>query len=135
MHILQLWFCDYIPFNQHGFQPGKGTGTAWSDLLTKVLPSANIYEFDLSKFFDSVNLDYLLRLLIACLFSFSPVFVLIIKTLLRIKVAGGVPASLANQIVDWNRTLAESPLRGGELGAHQNCNFNSTFLKVIKKMY
>ena len=67
MHILQLWFCDYIPINQHGFQPGKGTATAWSNLLTKVLPSANIYEFDLSKFFDSVNLDYLLRLLKAAL--------------------------------------------------------------------
>lgn len=94
MHILQLWLSPYIPSNQHGFQPGLGTGSAWREILIKVVGSPNIYEFDLSKFFDSVNLDYLLRLLKAL----------------------GIPDNLANLIINWNRQLPTS----GALAAHQH---------------
>jgi len=37
--------------------------TAWLDIVTRVLPSPDIYEFDLKGFFDSVNQRYLRKLL------------------------------------------------------------------------
>lgn len=49
---------------QHGFLPHRGTGTAWKEILTKVIPSSNIYEFDLKQFFPSVNVEELQKALI-----------------------------------------------------------------------
>jgi hypothetical protein len=46
-----------IPDEQHGFVPGRGTLTAWKHILSRVIHERNIYEIDLSKFFDGVNLD------------------------------------------------------------------------------
>ena len=48
-----------IPENQHGFYKGRGTGTAWLHILTKVIDQRNIYEFDLQEFFCSINLSWL----------------------------------------------------------------------------
>lgn len=45
--------------SQHGFRPGRGTLTAWKHILSKVIHSKDIYEFDLRGFFDSINLDYI----------------------------------------------------------------------------
>jgi len=42
---------------QHGFRPGRGTLTAWRCILEKVISARDIYEFDLRKFFDLINLD------------------------------------------------------------------------------
>lgn len=50
-----------ISDSQHGFQPGKGTMTAWREIISKVINSPDIYEFDLEKFFDQVNLNTILR--------------------------------------------------------------------------
>lgn len=36
--------------SQHGFRPGRGTMTAWNEILTKVIKSRDIYEFDLKGF-------------------------------------------------------------------------------------
>lgn len=50
--------------SQHGFRPGRGTLTAWKSVLKDVLPSADIYEFDLKQCFPSISLprlDYRLR--------------------------------------------------------------------------
>lgn len=41
--------------NQHGFIPDKGTLTAWIEILSKVISSPNIYEFDLKGYFDNLN--------------------------------------------------------------------------------
>jgi hypothetical protein len=49
---------------QHGFRPGKGTTTAWTEILDKVITSRDIYEFDLKSYFDKVNLDYISDILI-----------------------------------------------------------------------
>jgi len=49
--------------DQHGFRPGRGTKTAWESILKHVLHSRDIYEFDLKNFFDSVNLDYISKIL------------------------------------------------------------------------
>lgn len=55
--VLYLRKKDLWPENQHGFFPKKGTMTAWKEVLGKVIQSPDIWEFDLEKFFDNVNLD------------------------------------------------------------------------------
>ena len=46
--------------SQHGFIPGRGTLTAWKQLLTSdLLYSPYIYECDLRNFFNEISLDYL----------------------------------------------------------------------------
>lgn len=52
----------------HGFTPGRGIWTAWRTVIDKVIPSKYIYEFDLSKCFNSIRLeghneglDYIIR--------------------------------------------------------------------------
>lgn len=48
---------------QHGFRPGLGTKTAWSQVLSKVIKSRYVYEFDLKGFFNNVNVAGVLRYL------------------------------------------------------------------------
>jgi hypothetical protein len=47
-----------LPRDQHAYQPGKGTWTAWRKLLDRALSKPNIYEFDLSNFFGNIDLGY-----------------------------------------------------------------------------
>lgn len=63
-NILVIFLSPYISGNQHGFYPGRGSMTAWQQVLSEVISSPNIYEFDLRKFFDSINLDYLSKVLL-----------------------------------------------------------------------
>lgn len=39
----------------HGFMPGRGTTTAWKELIERVLDKKYIYEFDLKQFFSGVS--------------------------------------------------------------------------------
>jgi len=57
--LLQIWMKTYQHPSQHGFTPNQGTSTAWEEIYSDVIPAKYIYEFDLDKFFDRVNLDYL----------------------------------------------------------------------------
>lgn len=44
--------------SQHGFIPGRGTLTAWKEILREgILAKRNIYECDLTNFFNEVSLD------------------------------------------------------------------------------
>ena len=45
----------HIGAHQHGFVPGRGTMTAWMDILKNVLNSKFIYETDLKGFFDNIS--------------------------------------------------------------------------------
>lgn len=89
-NILLLWLSPYIHSQQHGFYPGRGTLTAWQD-LSKLLTSTHIYEFDLRKFFDSVNLMYLSKVL---------------------KLTG-IPERICDLILLWNQTLPRRSPRHG----------------------
>lgn len=60
-NILHLYLGNLIPESQHGFQPGKGTLTAWKEILAKVINKQNIYEFDLKQFFPSVDIGQIHR--------------------------------------------------------------------------
>lgn len=84
--ILQIWLTPYYHPSQHGFIPHRGTGTAWLQIHENVLKSPNIYEFDLKKYFDSINLDYLRQTLKAT----------------------GIPTPLLNNIIRWSRTATEN---------------------------
>lgn len=53
-----------IPGSQHGFRPNQGTLTAWKQILGEVINQPDIYEFDLKKFFDLINLDWISKELI-----------------------------------------------------------------------
>lgn len=54
---------DKMPEGQHGFQPRKGTLTAWKQFFMEAVKAKNIFEFDLEKFFDTVDLKELFRIL------------------------------------------------------------------------
>lgn len=58
-NLLMIWLHPYIPSTQHGYYPKRGCTTAWTQIYNEVLSSLNIYEFDLRKFFDNLNLDHL----------------------------------------------------------------------------
>ncbi len=81
-NILLVYLSPYIPDNQHGFLPGRGTGTAWKAILSEATASRNIFEFDLNKFFDRVNLHYLER---------------IFKVI-------GIPSDIAELLTLWHQT-------------------------------
>lgn len=80
--ILQVWLHPYSHPSQHGFQQGRGTNSAWNQIHREVLGSSDIYEFDMKKYFDTVNLDYL-------------------GSILR---GTQLPESIIRLILHWNRT-------------------------------
>lgn len=49
--------------HQHGFQPFKGTNSAWKDILLEGINANDIFEFDLKQFFPSVSLPLASRIL------------------------------------------------------------------------
>jgi hypothetical protein len=55
-NLLMIYLYDFIPLQQHGFTPGRGTLTAWKQVLEKAIHAQHIFEFDLKKFFPSVRL-------------------------------------------------------------------------------
>lgn len=81
-HIILIFLSPYISINQMGFFPTRGTKTAWIEVFRQIITKKNILEFDLKKFFPSINLDYLHDMLLAC----------------------GVPHSITQQVISWNRT-------------------------------
>jgi hypothetical protein len=55
---------DQISMNQHAFVPGRGTLTCWRQLISLYSKYPDIVEFDLNKWFDKVDLDFLKKALI-----------------------------------------------------------------------
>jgi hypothetical protein len=63
--LLTIWLSPYWAEQQHGFYPKRGCVTAWT-ALHRVLENpqtTHILEFDLNKYFDSINLTWLTKLL------------------------------------------------------------------------
>jgi len=59
-NMLQIFLKTRITNRQHGFQPGKGTLTAWKDLLNKIHNYKYVYEIDLKQCFPSIRMDFIL---------------------------------------------------------------------------
>lgn len=55
-HFVALFVYDKIPSWQHAFKYGMGTLSAWKEILSKVINSRDIAEFDLQGFFPSVSI-------------------------------------------------------------------------------
>jgi len=53
---LSFYLSDKLSERNHGFRPGRGLWTAWLEILTHVKDQPNIYEFDLTKFFNTIRL-------------------------------------------------------------------------------
>lgn len=58
-NFILIYVSPWISNDQHGYFPQRGTMSAIKVLLTKIIHSKSIYEFDLRKLFDTINLDYL----------------------------------------------------------------------------
>jgi hypothetical protein len=54
-NMLVLWFSPEMLPCQHAYIPGRGTITAWRDIVKNVIKSENIYETDLKGFFDNIS--------------------------------------------------------------------------------
>lgn len=54
-YCLSMFLDRHIPDNFHGHRKGRGTPTAWADILTNMEQYDYIWEFDLKKFHDSMN--------------------------------------------------------------------------------
>jgi len=61
--LLVLRLDEKVNENQHGFRPGKGTLTAWLELLSKVDKYDNIVEFDYKGFFPNLDIEYIMQVL------------------------------------------------------------------------
>jgi hypothetical protein len=62
-NFMHMFVKDYLLPSQHGFIPGRGTLSAWKEIMTKVIDKPYIYECDLKQFFPSVNVSKLGKLL------------------------------------------------------------------------
>lgn len=83
---LLVWYrLGVVKDNQHAYLPKKGVFTAWADLFPRLVTEKNVYEFDLSGFFDEVDLDYSNQRL---------------KSL-------GVPESISNYITQMNKSIVK----------------------------
>lgn len=63
-NMIQLFLMDEILPTQHGFIPGRGTLSAWREIIAKVLKAPFIYECDLKGFFDNVNVAKISEILL-----------------------------------------------------------------------
>lgn len=53
--MLELFLHGVLSARQHGFQPGKGTFTAWKDLVGKIDRYKYVYEIDLKGCFPNIS--------------------------------------------------------------------------------
>src|SRR5208337_1178901 len=57
--IIGLYYETKISMHQHGHRKGRGVGTAWHDVLNRILTKKFIYEFDFMKFHDAIERNFL----------------------------------------------------------------------------
>jgi hypothetical protein len=62
-NMIQLYFEKDVLAHQHGFIPGRGTLSAWRDIISRALNARYIYETDLKGFFDNVSNHEITRIL------------------------------------------------------------------------
>lgn len=54
---MEVFLKNGWPEHQHGYTTGRGVHTAWAHILSVVIKSKNIFEFDFIGFFNNVNLN------------------------------------------------------------------------------
>lgn len=63
LNNLTVWLRTGKEGQQHAYFPGRGVSTAWEEVFKRI-DSPNIYEFDLTGFFDNVDLNWIYQWLI-----------------------------------------------------------------------
>lgn len=66
-NFLYIFYRGDFLESQHGFIPGRGTLTAWIEIVRKVIKARFIFETDLKQFFPSISVDLIERKLSAAL--------------------------------------------------------------------
>jgi len=66
-NFLYMFYRGDFLESQHGFIPGRGTLTAWIEIVRKVIKSRFIFETDLKQFFPSISVELIERKLSASL--------------------------------------------------------------------
>lgn len=61
-NLLEFYLWDSIKYN-HGYQAGKGSGTAWKQILSRMIYYPYIWEYDLDGCFNRISHDSLARIL------------------------------------------------------------------------
>lgn len=61
-NLLEFYLWDSIKYN-HGYQTGKGSGTVWKQLLSRLIYYPYIWEYDLDGCFNRISHDSLARIL------------------------------------------------------------------------
>nr|QCQ69130.1 RNA-dependent DNA polymerase [Powellomyces hirtus] len=62
--VLSLIIDQIVSDNQHGYVPGRGIHTSWSQISNLIISNHKwLYEYDLQTFFDNLNHDLLLEML------------------------------------------------------------------------
>lgn len=62
-NFMVLHLKDKVNIRQHGFIPGRGTMTAWKEILEEVVKSKDIYEIDLKNAFNSISTKHIAKTL------------------------------------------------------------------------
>lgn len=57
--LLAVYYETRLSPHQHGHRKGMGLGTAWHEVINRVLPCKYIYEFDLKKFHDALERNFI----------------------------------------------------------------------------
>jgi hypothetical protein len=55
--MLESYIAAGWPNNQHGYKSGRGVHTIWNQVFVSVIKAKNIFEFDLTGFFNNVNVE------------------------------------------------------------------------------
>lgn len=80
-----VWWREGEVENQHAYKPGKNIISAWKNLYPKLLKEKNAYEFDLTSFFDKVDLNYNKEAMIR----------------------SGIPAGISEYLTELNRSIVK----------------------------
>lgn len=99
--ILQIYLLPYHSKYQHGFWPGRGVQSAWHNILTRLWRSADIWEFDFRKFFDSISLTYLHKMLESY----------------------GIPENISTYLIDLQRSIPKGGEKIYNLPPREICRF------------
>lgn len=104
-NFMSIFLEGKITERQHGFQPGKGTLTAWKDLIPKIEKYKYVSEIDLKGCFPNIVISYVIDKL---------------KEL-------GVPNDYATYLLEINKSNPKLPIR------RVGCTYGSEIIFTQRK--
>lgn len=97
-NLLETFLASSWPSNQHAYTTGRGVNTAWKEILSTVIHYKNIYEYDFSGFFNTINITAVGKML---LYNKVPKFMVIhLMALCGSEVTNEKPAAFVEHLRD-----------------------------------